>query len=169
LEKLSYRFPLMKGLAQPFEVIETGGTVRATVVRYYPNTLNVVTEIFMTGFEVTIKAEGEKQYVVKDCLRWTGTEWIILEDDVEVGKLVNRKLLELGDTKELVYKGRTYCYIDQPLETRTWIRDEEENEVALIDHRMLDFSRKKEITLYRDELPVALLVAIDYAAFLKRK
>ena len=41
--------------------------------------------------------------------------------------------------------------------------------MAIIDYKLFDLSRKKEIVLYSNEIAVPLLVSIDYISTLKKQ
>ena len=88
---------------------------------------------------------------------------------MKIGSLTNIKKIEFGDTKEIVIKDNKYYYLDKPLETKTFIQDENKNVMAIIDYKLFDLSRKKEIVLYSNEIAVPLLVSIDYISTLKKK
>ena len=169
MDKYIFTIPLIKGVKKAFEIHNEKGLTIAQVHRFYPNFLNILTEIFLTGWEVNIKAtQGEKEFFIKEHFRWTKNEWSIFEDGLKIGTLTNIKAFEFGDTKEIVIQGKIYYYLDKPLETKTFIRDENKNVIAIIDYKLFDLSRKKEIVLYSNEIATTLLVCIDYLSTLKK-
>lgn len=170
MQKYSYIVPFMKGARKPFEVHDEQGIVRAKVQRYFPNLLHTLTEMFITGWEVHVKAlQDGQEYLIKEHFHWTKNKWSIFEDGLIIGTLMNIKKIEMGDSKEITIKGKKFYYLDKALQTQTLIQDEEKNVIAVIDHKLMDLSRKKEITIYSSELPVSLLVGIDYVSSLKKK
>lgn len=165
MKKFSFTIPLMKGINKAFDINDENGISRAKIQRYYPNLLNILSEIFLTGWEVNVKGiQGGKELMIKNHFHWIKNEWSILERGSKIGTLTNIKKIELGDSKELIFRGKKYYYYNQPLETQTLFQDEEENIIAIIDYKLFDLLRKKEIVLYSDELPVSLLVGIDYVS-----
>jgi hypothetical protein len=170
MHKYIFTIPLMKGVKKAFEINSEEGLTIANVHRFYPNHLNVITEIFLTGWEVNIKArQGDQEFLIREHFRWTRNEWSIFENGLKIGTLTNIKAIEFGDTKEIVIEGKKYYYLDKPLETKTYIEDENKNVMAIIDYKLFDLSRKKEIVLYSNEIAVTLLVCIDYLSTLKKK
>lgn len=170
MEKYSYTIPWVRGAKKTFEINDEEGFSKAKIQRYYPRLLNILTEIFITGWEVNIKAtEGDKEYLIKEHFRWIKDEWSILENDSKIGYLTNIKNIEFGDTKEFSIYGKKYYYLNKPLQTQTLIQDEDNNMIASIDYELFDFSRKKEIVLYSHEIALSLLVCIDYISTLKKK
>ena len=170
MEKYSYTTPLVKGVKKAFEINDEKGISKAKIQRYYPNLLNILTEIFLTGWEVNIKAtQDDKEYLIKEHFRWTKNEWSILENDSKIGTLTDIKKIEFGDTKEFSIQGKKYYYLDKPLQTQTLIQDEDNNVIAIIDYKLFDLSRKKEIVVYSNEIALSLLVCIDYVSTLKKK
>ena len=170
MEKYSYTTPLLKGVKKAFEINDEKGISKAKIQRYYPNLLNILTEIFLTGWEVNIRAtQGDKEYLIKEHFRWTKNEWSILENDSKIGTLTDIKKIEFGDTKEFSIQGKKYYYLDKPLQTQTLIQDEDNNVIAIIAYKLFDLSRKKEIIVYRNEIALSLLVCIDYVSTLKKK
>jgi len=170
VDKYIFTVPLMKGVKKTFEINNEKGLTIAKVQRFYPNSLNILTEIFLTGWEVNIKAtQGDKEFLIREHFRWTKNEWSIFENGLIIGTLTNIKAFEFGDTKEIVIQGKNYYYLDKPLETKTFIQDENKNVIAIIDYKLFDLSRKKEIVLYSNEIAVTLLVCIDYISALKKK
>ena len=160
----------MKGVKKAFEINNEKGLTIAKVQRFYPNFLNILTEIFLTGWEVNIKAtQGDKEFLIREHFRWIKNEWSIFEEGLKIGTLTNIKAIEFGDTKKIVIQGENYYYLDKPLETKTFIQDENKNVIAIIDYKLFDLSRKKEIVLYSNEIAVTLWVCIDYISTLKKK
>ena len=163
MEKYSYTTPLVKGVKKAFEINDEKGISKAKIQRYYPNLLNILTEIFLTGWEVNIRAtQDDKEYLIKEHFRWTKNEWSILENDSKIGTLTDIKKIEFGDTKEFSIQGKKYYYLDKPLQTQTLIQDEDNNVIAIIAYKLFDLSRKKEIVVYSNEIALSLLVCIDY-------
>ncbi|MEK5037119.1 tubby C-terminal domain-like protein [Sporosarcina sp. FSL K6-3457] len=153
MDKYIFTIPLMKGVKKAFEINNEKGLTIAKVLRFYPNFLNILTEIFLTGWEVNIKAtEGDKEFLIREHFRWTKNEWSIFENGLKIGTLTNIKAIEFGDTKEIVIQGENYYYLDKPLETKTFIQDENKNVIAIVDYKLFDLSRKKEIVLYSNEI-----------------
>lgn len=170
MEKYSYTTPLVKGVKKAFEINDEKGISKAKIQRYYPNLLNILTEIFLTGWEVNIRAtQDDKEYLIKEHFRWTKNEWSILENDSKIGTLTDIKKIEFGDTKEFSIQGKKYYYLDKPLQTQTLIQDEDNNVIAIIAYKLFDLSRKKEIVVYSNEIALSLLVCIDYVSTLKKK
>ncbi|WP_338472872.1 hypothetical protein R4Z10_09185 [Niallia sp. XMNu-256] len=170
MQKYSYTIPVVKGVKKEFKINDEKGVSKAKIQRYYPNLLNILTEIFLTGWEVNIKAiQDDKEYLIKEHFRWTKNEWSILENDSEIGTLTDIKKIEFGDTKEFSIQGKKYYYLDKPLQTQTSIQDEDNNVIAIIDYKLFDLSRKKEIVVYNNEIVLSLLVCIDYVSTLKKK
>lgn len=168
--KYSFTIPLMKGAKKAFEINNEKGLTIADVQRFYPNLLKTITEMFLTGWEVNVKAtQGDKEFLIREHFRWAKNEWSIYEDGLEIGTLTNIKAIEFGDTKEIVIQGKNYYYLDKPHETKTFIQDENKNVIAIIDYKLFDLSRKKEIVLYSNEIAVTLLVCIDFLSTLKKK
>ena len=162
MDKYIFTIPLMGGVKKAFQINNEKGLTIAKVQRFYPNFLNIIMEVFLTGWEVNIKAiQGDKVFLIKEHFRWTKNEWTIFENGLKIGTLTNIKTIEFGDTKEIVIQGKKYYYLDKPLETKTYIQDENKNVIAIIDYKLFDLSRKKEIVLYSDEIAVTLLVCID--------
>lgn len=170
MEKYSYTVPMVSGAKKAFEINDEKGLSKAKIQRYYSHLLNIITEIFITGWEVNIKAtQDDKEYLIKEQFRWFKNEWSILENDSKIGYLTNIKKIEFGDTKEFSVHGKKYFYLNKPLQTQSLIQDEENNIIAAIDYKLFDFSRKKEIVLYSYEIALSLLVCIDYISTLKKK
>ena len=170
MDKYIFTIPLIKGLKKPFEINNEEGLTIAKVERFYPNFLNKLTEVFFTGWEVNIKAsQGDNEYLFKEHFHWTKNEWSIFENGLKIGSLTDIKKIEFGDTKEIVIKDNKYYYLDKPFETKTFIQDENKSAIAIIDYKLFDLSRKKEIVLYSNEIAVPLLVSIDYISTLKKK
>ncbi|WP_416731711.1 hypothetical protein [Fictibacillus sp. JL2B1089] len=170
MQKYMYTFPLLKGLKSTFNIIDEHGTLEAEIQRYYPSVLNVITEVFLTGWEVNIKVlQNDNEYLIKEHFHWVKNEWTIFENGSKAGSLTDIKKFELGSTKEITYKNKKFYYFDRPLDTQTLVQDEMKREVAIIDYKLFDLSRKKQLMQYSDELPNALLVGIDYLASLKKK
>ena len=170
MEKYSYTTPLVKGVKKAFEINDEKGISKAKIQRYYPNLLNILTEIFLTGWEVNIRAtQDDKEYLIKEHFRWTKNEWSILENDSKIGTLTDIKKIEFGDTKEFSIQGKKYYYLDKPLQTQTLIQDEDNNVIAIIAYKLFDLSRKKEIVVHSNEIALSLLVCIDYVSTLKKK
>jgi len=170
MEKYSYTVPMVSGAKKAFEINDEKGISNAKIQRYYPNLLNILTEIFLTGWEVNIRAtQDDKEYLIKEHFRWTKNEWSILENDSKIGTLTDIKKIEFGDTKEFSIQGKKYYYLDKPLQTQTLIQDEDNNVIAIIDYKLFDLSRKKGIVVYSNEIALSLLVCIDYVSTLKKK
>ena len=170
MEKYYYTIPFVKGVKKAFEINDEKGLSKVKIQRYYPHLLNILTEIFLTGWEVNIKAtQDDKEYLIKEHFRWNKNEWSILENNSNIGNLTNIKKIEFGDTKEFSIHGKKYYYLDKPLQTQTLIQDQENNLIAAIDYELFDLSRKKEIVLYSHEIALSLLVCIDYISTLKKK
>lgn len=55
------------------------------------------------------------------------------------------------------------------METKTSIFDEQDNLIAKIDYDYSKFGGQKELYLYSNELPVTLIVSIDYISALKKR
>lgn len=156
--KFSYTIPLVKGVKKPVEILDAEGVSVAYVQRNYSNWINVLTEIFLTGWEVNLQVtQDHTQYTIKDKFRWVGNEWLILEDHQTIGTIKDMKKFELGNTKELLFRGKKYYYLDKPLETRTVLQAEDNTVIASIDYKLLDLSRKKEIEVYSNDVPLSLL------------
>jgi hypothetical protein len=169
MKKYSYTTPVLKGAKKPFDIIDENGLCKAQIQRYYPNLLNIVTEVLMTGWEVNIRTEqDDKEYRIKEHFRWLKNEWSIFENSSKIGTLIDIKKLELGQKKELLFQGKKYYYHDKPLQTETVIQDKNNDTIAVVDYRLFDLSRKKEITVFRDEVPLSLLVSMDYISMLKK-
>ena len=67
MEKYSYTTPLVKGVKKAFEINDEKDLSKAKIQRYYPNLLNILTEIFLTGWEVNIRAtQDDKEYLIKE-------------------------------------------------------------------------------------------------------
>lgn len=170
MDKYIFTIPLMKGVKKAVEINNEKGLPIAKVHRFYPNFLNILTEIFLTGWEVNIKAiQVDKEFLIREHFHWTKNEWSIFENGLKIGTLTNIKIIEFGDTKKIVIQGKNYYYLDNPLETKTFIQDENKNVIAIIDYKLFDLSRKKEIVLYSNEIAFTLLVCIDYISTLKKK
>lgn len=170
MQNYKYTIPLLKGLKSTFEITDENETSKAIIQRYYPSVLNVITEVFLTGWEVNIKVlQNDNEYLIKGNFHWIKNEWTIFENGSKTGLLTDIKKFELGNTKEITYKNKKFYYFDRPLDTQTLVQDEIKREVAIIDYKLFDLSRKKQLVQYSDELPTGLLVGIDYLASLKKK
>jgi hypothetical protein len=168
MEKLSYTIPLVKGLKKPLDILDVDGEVVATIQRYYPNWINVITEIFLTGWEVNLQVQDESQFTIRDKFRWVGNEWLIYEDNRPIGRIKTTKKFDFGHTKELLFRGKTFHYLDKPLETRTVLQSEDNTVIASIDYKLFDMSRKKVIEIYQNDVPFSLMVCLDYLSRLKK-
>ncbi|MFS0655876.1 hypothetical protein [Bacillus sp. 179-C3.3 HS] len=169
MEKYSYTTPLVKGVKKAFDINDENGVSKAKIQRYYPNRLNRFMELFLTGWEVHLKAtQDEKEYLIKEHFHWRKNEWSIFENNSKIGTLTDIQKIEFGDTKEFSIQGKKYVYLDKALQTQTLIQDEENNVIAVIDYNRFDLSRKKEIAVYRNDIALSLLVCIDYVSTLKR-
>jgi hypothetical protein len=133
----------MWGVKKAFEINNKKGLTIAKVQRFYPNSLKIITEFFLTGWEVNMKArQGDKEFLIREQFRWTKNEWSIFENRLKIGTLTNIKAIEFGDTKEIVIQGKNYYYLDKPLETKTYIQDSDRwcfNRVRFFDKKNRPF------------------------------
>ncbi|MGS2778440.1 tubby C-terminal domain-like protein [Robertmurraya sp. GLU-23] len=170
MEKFSYTIPMVKGVKKPVEILNADGVSVANIQRYYPNLINILTEIFITGWEVNLQVTQDgSQLTIKDKFRWVGNEWLILEDNQPIGSIKDIKKFEWGDTKELLFRGKKYYYLDKPLETRKVIQSEDNKVIASINYKLFDMSRKKEIEVFNNDVPISLIVCISYLSTLKNR
>ncbi|MDR7073407.1 tubby C-terminal domain-like protein [Fictibacillus barbaricus] len=169
-KRYTYTAPLLKTMNKAFEIKDENGLSAGKVQRYYPNKLKIWMEIVMQGWEAHVKAnQDDNDYLIKEHFRWTTCEWSIFENNINIGTLKNIKRIEWGDTKELCIKGEKFYYLDKPLQTESFIYDENKKTIAKINYKVLDLFQKKEIVLYSDAVPLALLVSIDYLSNLKKR
>ena len=170
MEKYKFTLPVISGATKPIDIHNEEGKVRGRVKRFYPHIWNKAFEIMRPGWEVNIKAnEDEKEITIKEHFRWLRNEWSLYENDRFVGYLKDIKIIEFGNTQELDYHGRKYYFIGKSMETKTSIFDEQDNLIAKIDYDYSKFGGQKELYLYSNELPVTLIVSIDYISALKKR
>jgi hypothetical protein len=170
VEKYFYTFPLVKGSTKPFGVYDKDKNKVGEVQRVYSSLFTKISEIFMTGWEVNVVfKDAESKIEIKELFRWSNPQWKILKNGNEIGVLKNIKIFELGDTKELVLHNQVFTIHDEFAATKTTVTNKKGQTVAVIDYKLFDFSRQREITIYDESLPFGLLIGIDYITSLKRK